>query len=513
MADQLIPDRETLIQGYLDGTLNPEDCKRLLAMMKDDPSLACQISGDLRLDEMLKKNFRDQHAAAPGALPDEVAAAKKQPSSGRIRRVALARQRARRGEKSYWPVALVAAGLALVVGAYFFVSRPKPRAPDIAEHVPEKTDAREDVREAPTQQKTANPKSAAEPVSSREIARITMLSQGASETAALVRTENDRIARLPLKENLPIFLGDRLETGGAALVNVRYASEETTLEVGPETVATFNEEDGAKRIALDRGCLQANVAPQSQGKPLVFTTPQATAEVLGTRLALSARDDASTLAVTRGKVMLGSRQEQKRVLVSTGEYAVAGGYEPLEAHRLAPVPGTFRIIEDNENGLRWTGVPWSDPVKVSASNVHAAAGMTSVRLEYRHRPQEQGGRGYGMISHPLTLSPDDRYIFCRVYVERTETPAILNAIVMLKDGGGWFMRDVRLTRRPAGTWFTFVAPVLTPKKKNNDVGGDRYDPAQAVAVEFSIFAGSATVHLDDFGLSAVDPTKSPGEKP
>jgi hypothetical protein len=212
------------------------------------------------------------------------------------------------------------------------------------------------------------------------------LAQGAPETAALIRTENERIARLPLKENLPILLGDRLETGGAAQVNVRYAAEETTLEVGPETAAAFGEENGAKRIALDRGNLKADVAPQPQGKPLVFTTPQATAEVLGTRLVLSSHDDASTLAVTHGKVMLGGRQTQKKVLVSTGEYAVAGGHEPLEAHLLAPVPGRFRLIEDNENGLRWTGVPWSDPVNVSASTVHAAAGKTSVRVEYRHRP-------------------------------------------------------------------------------------------------------------------------------
>jgi hypothetical protein len=396
----------------------------------------------------------------------------------------------------------------LAAGAYLYFSSVKAPAPvaHVAQQQTVKTNGHEQpVPESPTKEPGGQ--------TPRAIARIVSLPQGAPETAALIRTEDERTVRLALKDDLAIRSGDRLETGTVEQINVRYENEATALEVGSRTIAVFGEEDGAKRIALERGSVQADVAPQPQGKPLVFTTPQASAEVLGTRLVLSSRDDASCLAVTHGKVMLSGKQERKRVLVSTGEYAVAGTYEPLEARMLAPAPGCCRLIEDNERGLTWSGVPWSDPVSVLASNAHAASGTSAVRLEYRHRPQDMGGRGYGMISHPLALTPDDRFICTRVYVERTETPAILNALFMLKDGGGWFMRDVRLTRRPAGTWFTFVVPVQTPKKKNNEVGGDRYDPAQVVSVQFSIFGGSATVYLDDLGLSAVDPLTVHGEKP
>jgi hypothetical protein len=516
VAEQLPPDREALIQGYLDGTLDSEGCQRLLAMMKDDPSLAREVTADLRLDEMLKKNFRDQHVAEPDALPAvavaESTSEKQRPSSRRIRRLSAPRLRARRTAFSPWTMALLAASLALVVGAYLYFAQSKTSVPTM--DVAQQTMPKSDERDTSTQQiPPIAPKPEPATGAPREIARIAALPQGSHETAALVRTENERVARLPLEENLPICLGDRLETGAAVQVNIRYEAEETALEVGPETAATFGEEDGAKRIALDRGSLQAEVAPQPQGRPLVFTTPQATTEVLGTRLALSSRDDASCLAVTYGKVMMGGKQEQKKVLVSTGEYAVAGTYEPLESHLLAPVPGSCRVIEDNESGMRWTGVPWSDPVNASLSNAHAVSGTSAVRLEYRHRPQDEGGRGYGMISRPLTLAAEDRFLSTRVYVERTEAPAILNVLFMLKDGGGWFMRDVRLTRRPAGTWFTFVAPVQTPKKKNNEVGGDRFDPLEVVSVQLSIFGGSATVYLDDLGLSAADPMKSPGGKP
>src|SRR5438876_453377 len=84
-----------------------------------------------------------------------------------------------------------------------------------------------------------------------------------------------------------------------------------------------------------RGQFEASVARQRPFRPLVVTTAQAEARVLGTRFTLAATTNATRLEVADGKVRLKRLSDGEAVRVGAGNYTVAApGYE------LAPQPLT-----------------------------------------------------------------------------------------------------------------------------------------------------------------------------
>lgn len=93
--------------------------------------------------------------------------------------------------------------------------------------------------------------------------------------------------------------------------------------------------EGARRIVLRQGEVRADVLPQPPGRPLVIEAPHARAEVLGTRLKLSAAADATRLEVETGSVKLVRAEDGAEVLVREKEFSVAGDDVELS---VCPVP-------------------------------------------------------------------------------------------------------------------------------------------------------------------------------
>ena len=90
---------------------------------------------------------------------------------------------------------------------------------------------------------------------------------------------------------LPLTSGQGLECAGTAELSY---PDGTKLKIGPETlVREFLEPKGraGKRLTLDRGVLMADVRKQPADQPMVITTPQGEATVLGTRLRLTVEPD------------------------------------------------------------------------------------------------------------------------------------------------------------------------------------------------------------------------------
>lgn len=497
------PDREALMQGYLDGTLDADGCRQLLELVRQEPELGKQIVSELRLDGMLKEVVREKSAqtldapAAPQTARESSAKARavkqrKRSSSRRGRTVRL-----RSPAPGYWSVAGLAAGLLVAVIAYFAYVQSAPQKKDVAS-------------------KPAIPASVPVPVSPaapREIARVSSAQDADGTKSVVVREENGKSSRRPLVAGLLLLANDRLETAAEGRTQLTYRDENTVLDLGADTVAVLREDDGAKHIAVDRGTVAADVARQPNGKPMIFSTPQADATVLGTRLSIASRADTTSLAVTTGKVQLRRSSDKKAVAVSTGELALANNFEPLVAVPLLPTPTGLRLIEGNEDGLQWSRPAYCDPADFALSTDHAAGGKSALRFSYQLHSKDAGGRGYGMLLHPVALAPTDAYLLCRVYIERADDNAIFNFLANDREGGGWFLGDVRLCRRPPHTWFTFAVPVRTAKKKNNEVGSDHYDPAQIINCGFSIFGGSAVIFVDDLSVSPTDPLQSAGERP
>lgn len=143
-------------------------------------------------------------------------------------------------------------------------------------------------------------------------------------------------ARLEDSSGQVVFDGSSLETpvGGSGTVRL---PDGTRLHAGSETAFTI--ESG--RVTLRRGTLAADVAKQKPGQTLVFSTPQAEAKVLGTRLFLSIEGDSTLCRVEEGHVQVVRQGSDQAVDVRGGFYAVATPQAELKAEPVAkPVPTT-----------------------------------------------------------------------------------------------------------------------------------------------------------------------------
>jgi ferric-dicitrate binding protein FerR (iron transport regulator) len=99
----------------------------------------------------------------------------------------------------------------------------------------------------------------------------------------------------------------------------------TTLEIAPNTklaISAYGVAHEGKRIDLKPGKLTASVAKQPVSAPMLLTTPNAEALVVGTRFVLSAETDRSSLEVTEGKVKFSPFQSRNSVEVAAGDSAV-----------------------------------------------------------------------------------------------------------------------------------------------------------------------------------------------
>jgi hypothetical protein len=150
---------------------------------------------------------------------------------------------------------------------------------------------------------------------------------------------------------------------------VKYGSEETTIQLLPGATAKFWLENDAKRVRLEAGALVCRIAKQPQGKGMHFITPHVEAMVVGTQLKLAISNDETHLDVIEGSVKL-AKNDQQFVMVGTGESAVAGAKGEIKVQPSTPVPSTASTPVVNANSpmvsptsyyAQWSnGIP-SDP--------------------------------------------------------------------------------------------------------------------------------------------------------
>jgi|GEM_PF-2456398 len=149
-----------------------------------------------------------------------------------------------------------------------------------------------------------------------------------------------------------IHSGDRLETSVESTAAIRYP-DGTTVQIQANTSITFTPHETGndqKRLRLDRGQLSADVATQPSGRPIIFSSPDAQAEVLGTKLTLTVKDRETLLNVTEGRVRLTRTTDQKSVVVARGEIGVAGPDTLVKAPQSWPSDrqGLIFLFETNE---------------------------------------------------------------------------------------------------------------------------------------------------------------------
>lgn len=212
--------------------------------------------------------------------------------------------------------------------------------------------------------------------------------------------------------------GDLVTVAADGSASVKWAGEDTSLVLAPGTRLEARSHLFGKRFRLGAGTLEASVAPQGQLRPMILSTPEAEARVVGTRFSLTATNGLSHLAVLEGAVRF--RPTQPSRAGGAGELMVAAGHaasvSPDAPSQLEWVTGF--LAQDAwtvpaETPLRDApvlGIPLSTPAAAGSS---AAGSIVVERLRGYLLAPDSGNFVFWVASQggaapvELWLSPDD----------------------------------------------------------------------------------------------------------
>ena len=152
--------------------------------------------------------------------------------------------------------------------------------------------------------------------------------------------------------------GDMLHTADAESFALLRLHDNSLLAVSGDTELTCSVVDSQKKVVVRGGDVIAKVGRQPHKNPMVFETPVAHAEVLGTTLSLFADSELTEVAVMEGQVRLCQLADNQTVQIREGESAVATKDSDLVKKSIAPASAVWE--EDFEKGWprRWRAGHW-----------------------------------------------------------------------------------------------------------------------------------------------------------
>ncbi len=162
--------------------------------------------------------------------------------------------------------------------------------------------------------------------------------------------------RRPLQSTAILRPGDEIATGAGTSLVLAYLGD-SRFAVGPEAALALDPPGEAESVVrVNRGRLEAEVAPQRPGHALVFATPHARATIVGTRLALDVSAAQTKIEVTSGRVLFERLADRSLTEIAAGQTAISAHASPTVREPAAPSapsgppPGdVFRF--DFEDGL------------------------------------------------------------------------------------------------------------------------------------------------------------------
>ena len=286
--------REHLIAKYLDGRASQEEVDQLGDRLKSSPEAVLAFVRQAWMETCLEKQFE-------GTVPE---AAIQSPlrlrPSGR-------RQVVSHSGRRWLPYGMAAVVLISASAMFSFIKR-EPAEP--------------------------------QPV---EVARVSSLNLAPGGAPARIETAAGGKA---VQNGSIILAGDRLVTA-AHEVQLTFTGETTALRCDPGSVVAFRQQSEGTRIVLDSGVVHASVAKQHPGQQLRFVTPFGDALVVGTRLTIEVRSDATRVQVLEGEVRLRRPSTAEEVTITAGYEAVSSAHGVLD--QAAPI-----LPERRELPLVWS---------------------------------------------------------------------------------------------------------------------------------------------------------------
>jgi hypothetical protein len=282
---------DDLLEALVDDpeSLDQASWERALAMAAADPA---RLRLQLRMDELLSRAIDPMRAD----LLSSIRYRQDHPIASARFASRVMRHRRLRWRPSRWQLA-TAALLVVLVGGWLWMEASKPLPPAVICHL--------------------------------EGGEGRVLREGSSEIGTT---------------GTPLHAGDKV-TASADGSTVRYddgtgfwLARDSRLRVLPADAFA------GKRATLEHGSLDAEVAAQPPGRPLVILTPQAELTVIGTAFHLASDEQRTRLEVTHGRVRMARRSDHTAIEVSAGESAVAAADIAL---RVAPTASSTVLFDQD----------------------------------------------------------------------------------------------------------------------------------------------------------------------
>lgn len=127
---------------------------------------------------------------------------------------------------------------------------------------------------------------------------------------------------MPAIGNMALAPGDVLKIGSNSSAALAFGTEPTRIALTAGTELKVTSLASGKRLELRAGKLEAIVARQRPLHPMIISSPQAQARVLGTKLTLTVTTNSTRLDVEEGAVRLTRVSDQEHVNVPAAHYAV-----------------------------------------------------------------------------------------------------------------------------------------------------------------------------------------------
>jgi PA14 domain/FecR protein len=204
------------------------------------------------------------------------------------------------------------------------------------------------------------------------------------------------------KAGTALLPGDRVHVGDGAQARIDYL-DHTVLKLDQRTDVRLAADGSSaanigKRVDLVWGRVTAEVAKQPVGRPMVFTTPNARAVVIGTVLTLEFTPGAAAtrLDVTEGLVGITESSNRTLVEVPAGNYATVAENTQTVARPL--VTTVASVAKNYRSGLRasyYAGTDLKEQLftRIEAG-VHTDLGLESAPLDQRKTDFSVRWNGY-----------------------------------------------------------------------------------------------------------------------
>lgn len=403
-------ERDILLEEYHARRLDAAGRARLAqTLTQDDAARAtalAEVRTALALDSLLRPQATEAVVARVAYVLERSRPGPARAMIGAVQRRIARRRRQRRA--TAWLAIGAAAGVALVAVTWVSVGVPGHAGGD-----------------APTLLPAEPPLPAA-------------LSATVTGTSTLARAG----VETPLADGAALQAGDRIRLQPPALVALRWLADGTRLVVaraGDLTVEAVGDATHGKRLRLREGECEATVARQPPGAPLVITTPQGQATVVGTRFTVAVDASATHLQVDEGVVRLEGAQGRDALAVAAGERAsvdAAGIHRPVASQVPPLTPGAWETLAPVSDTWHVDRGAWHREGDLAVLDGHGPRGarLESARsfgdFEFRCRVRAPAGktwselqiRGYSAyaVIHAGVVDPRWHELQVRAQGERCE---------------------------------------------------------------------------------------------